>query len=1406
MTEPSRVATLATRERNQKAARDARQRRAQSDDNVTASIASSTDLPQPSSPAPRSPFPASPSSRAPQLFASLAATWAARFTRSPTELNVNLTTTLRSILAMSKRIPDSTLHQHENIAIEALQLAVAPPTPVPTPAVATAQPAAPSPSSPDSAAAAAGAAAPSAAPPAVPADAVPVAPYTLPLHLQHLFLRLLRLQLTRLPAYYRKLGSSFEARNEVPPPALGVPAYLSFVDRAHAVCGAMLNKHLPLLNTSPSTIPLSPPAVWAELLVPLAFHLQLMSFPSDPAAFSQRAVVDLFEGSVGFVRALWKYPACEDVFLRLVALMEGAPSEHTEWMRRMTLKAVRAWRCDDAAIAPDKAISLNEPHDPSFVVRSAPPSIQQHSVMMNLMILLAGSLRTHDRKHPGTEEETPQSILFVREMLAECKSMFKLFTMAAKQPFSSAASSSSSSSASDAPSTPLPHRHRSLLPLFALLGLAQSLEDVVVPEDEEVRGPLQLVRSVRAEVRSMLGSILRFPEVVSMAQGDRGWPCINALGAACPSCLFVWVASVAIVHATQRDASLITLNSGAPGPLLLRACWVTLRSFLQICDVSWLLHGSIQPAAKEPITPPPTPAEPVDSSAALSTSATAPVAVPKPPRKSFPLDTARLLQLNAWLRSSFYLLLPHYSRSLGILLIALNDRPAQTLVLSVLWQRVKYIHLVWRWYAVQESASPRKPKAASSDASQRQAQERLKRIATMQPVKPAENLFDSAAPSSGPSAPLKIVPIRLPALLLNRAQSTLVMSVVSVLARLASSPAWSDVNPAPRPYLGSPDDEAPEFDSNRIQLYSSPGPSTQSHGPEEKRGTVDFLAASERLELERQATHARTLHAFQVALILDVMGLLDFARPPNFAPFEQLLKVVSAISCGEVVPGEEKTIDDTQWLLQVHEIEDARARQQFGRRVMEIFVRCFLNPDINDPVDPSAASPLDSVGSGERLPLFLGMEQQTEAVELNFKRFADPNHGRGTIDSIATMLAQSGVLFAPSLFSSPALAVLDPFSTPWPALCRTLLLRPTSVFAPLELGWASRNFFLAGVFRRALGAMARKGSKANAASQGSIPFDIAFHYLLPWSFSLLQHPQPDLNVRIQDLFAEIWRSGYLRATQTDAAANDVLPLPSSSSIAPLPPAPSGAALEAFLRSLLPFWLQTVLSLYPKILPNRAVVDVFVSVCSALPATDMALLASLEMVRTRAAQMITALLRNEKIMKSWRAVMDGIDSGVEDAEATGVPVHAPPEGVAVPADFPRESFAKVRSLLLLYCHLMQSLDGSLFPLALAGLDDLLVRTLSPALHPLCTPLRASVASLIHASLVHSFDLTKREQAVCWYLSAVERLNIPIGIKQPEALVVPQSDRKRSVLQRFEEISQRVEERAAAAQAGPFRTDR
>ena len=1336
-----------------------------------------TDLPQPSSPASsRSPFPTPASSRAPQLFASLAATWSARSSRSPAELHANLTSTLRSILAMSKRIPDSTLHQYESIAIEALQMAVAEVGPQSGVVV---------PASPD-------------------AVAAPVAPTSaslaLPPHMQHLFLRLLGLQLTRLPAYYRKLGSTFEERNEVLPPALSVPAYLSFVDRAHAVCGAMLNKQLPVLNSAPT--PASP---WAELLAPLAFHLQLMSFPPDAAAFSQRAVVDLFEGSAGFVRALWKYHACEDVFVRLVALMEGAPSEHTEWIRRMTLSAIRAWRSADPTNAPGRAPSLNEPHDSSFVVRSTPPSIQQHSVLMNLSLLVTGSLRTYDRKHPGTEEQSPQSSLFVREMLAECKSMFKLFTTNAIRP---ATSASPPSSTSENPASPF--RHRSLLPLFALLGIAQSLEDVEVPADDDAGDSLLLVRSLRSEIRSMVGAILRLPEVLAMAQGERGGPCVNALGVACPSCCFVWIASVAIVHATQRDVSLITLNSAPPGPLLLRACWITLRAFLQILDVSWLLHGAIQPDTKEPATPPPTPAEVTDAPAAASASSAEPAAVPKlPARKSFPLDTSRLLQLNGWLRSAFYLLLPHYSRSLGILLIALDDRRTQTAVLSALWQRVKYIHLVWRWYAAQESTAPRKPGA--EDRSTPQAQKRLKRIATMQPVQPTENLFATVASSSpASSVPLKIVPIRLPALLLNRAHSTLAMSVFSVLARLANSPDWAEPLPANRPYLGSPDDEAPELDLNYSALE-------RSQRKEEKRGTVDSVAASERSDRDRHGAHSRTLHAFQVALILDVMGLLDFARPPNFAPFEQLLKVVSALSCGEPVPrgelaAKEQLTADMQWLQQAHEIEAAHIRRVFGRTVLEIFVRCFLCPDINDP-DPSAAA-INSMSHGEKLPPFLGMEQQIEIVELNCKRFADPNKSRATLDSIGAMLGQSGVPFAPS---SPALAVPNPLSTPWPALCRMLPLRPTSSFMPQELGWASRNFFLAGVFRTALGVSRKRRPAGDASSQSSIPFEIVFHYLLPWSFSLLQHPQPDLNARIQDLFAEIWRSGYLRATRPSATMEDTVAASSkevdsslqlflaSVSIAPLPPAPSGSSLELFLRSVLPFWLPTVLQLYPKVLPNRAVVDVFVSVCSTLPATDLTLLAALEMVRTRAAQMIAALLRNERTMKSWRAVMDGIEQGTEKEE-DGVPVYAPPPGVPVPADFPRDSFAKVRSLLLLYCHLMQSLDGALFPLALAGLDDLLVRSLCPTVHPLCTPLRASVASLIHAALVHSFDLTKREQAVAWYIAAVQRLNIPIGIKQPEVTVITQADRKKSVMQRFEEISQRVEERAAAAQVGPFRTDR
>jgi hypothetical protein len=213
--------------------------------------------------------------------------------------------------------------------------------------------------------------------------------------------------------------------------------------------------------------------------------------------------------------------------------------------------------------------------------------------------------------------------------------------------------------------------------------------------------------------------------------------------------------------------------------------------------------------------------------------------------------------------------------------------------------------------------------------------------------------------------------------------------------------------------------------------------------------------------------------------------------------------------------------------------------------------------------------------------------------------------------------------------------------------------------------------------------------------------------------------------------------------------------------------------------------------------------------STLPSTDLALLATLRQIRDRAANMLTKLMDQKQALNKWRQVTDLLEQTDEndedneddsdereetsnddgappalstvavDKDASSAPswMHRVPPNVRLPSHFPRESFSRVRSLLLLYLHLMQQLDAPLFGSALGLLTELLERTLDPSVHPVATPLRASVAQLIHATLVRSFDLYKRDQAVGWYIDIVRRLHIPIGIKQPRQPSISEIKRQR-----------------------------
>jgi len=278
------------------------------------------------------------------------------------------------------------------------------------------------------------------------------------------------------------------------------------------------------------------------------------------------------------------------------------------------------------------------------------------------------------------------------------------------------------------------------------------------------------------------------------------------------------------------------------------------------------------------------------------------------------------------------------------------------------------------------------------------------------------------------------------------------------------------------------------------------------------------------------------------------------------------------------------------------------------------------------------------------------------------------------------------------------------------------------------------------------------------------------------------------------------RNGYAEATgQASTPLSPSVQL-ECTEVAPLPPPIAGTALEAFLRQLLPFYAQTLLSIYPRVVTSRSVVDAFLSLFDFLPSSDLLLLRLLALQADRAAALLTELIRDRGAMPRWRQVLDMLpdeDGGEQDEEGhtdgrrpdedqreqtppalpaateSSAPewMHRVPPNVRLPRAFPRESFAPARSLLLLFLQLVQQLDGSLFPRGLALLEVLLTDTLDPRRPEaaVATALRSSVLSLIHQTLVRSFDLVHRARAVEWFVALSRRLSIPLAPKeQPQPL--------------------------------------
>ena len=1456
------------RESNQREAREATAKQRAEDGSVRMRAASP---PPPTSSGSSS---SSSAARAAQLFASLDASWAGRTTRSSAELSANLTSTVRSLLAIGRHIPDATLHRHRDSALRPLEYAatatLAQPTPDPSPPAPIAI-AAPTETT-DTAEAAATAAT---AAPAAPAPA----PYILPLHLQHLFLRLLLLQSRRLPPFIHAVWQRSSESDPPTPlaPGMDLDSFLAFITRAHRVASATVDtqaaKMLLLATPSPSaaaaaaasssvSAATSSPSSggWSSLLCSISLHIELLAYCCSPSSVllanplepedvrgshKVAARLQALFGQPAVMASVRTYDQLQELLSQLVAVLEAEALFDS--LDRIALRMLSSWRTDGASAASSvsplsaaaavAAAAVTAAHDPSFVVHAAPPSMAQHSTLMRFVSLVRDTLLKEDQVRAAQNALTASASPSSTEQLRQrrnplCAHFVKAITNEAVQQFDECVATAS------AP-------QRCLIPLFALIGLSSS-SAVVVAGERQPDDLHTLLRKVRSELQRMLRFVLSMPEVRGMAlqqvpsssshAAAATWPCSNALNVACPSCLFVWLASAAVVYASTQadsipppqppnDQSESEPESSSAGT----AAWLLMRSFLQIADCTWLLHGAIQaaPSHAEPSTPPPTPAEPTAASAVVLPPS--PSLSPSPSKLS--VDRARSLQLLAWTRSPFYELLPLYSRALSSAFLALQQQPqgldVQTELLGVMWQRVKYIHLVWRWHAQHATPTATTTTASASAAvtsirtqlaqASLKANNRIRNIAQMQPTNNPVSLPEPVAPASsstssdpapslidGASASpshllLRVVPVTLPSMLLNRTHATLAMSVTMVLAGIAKDRAWQSS------CLGTP---PPRPDAIADLVAQA------------DRGKAD-----QQQQQQQQLQQRQRLHAYSIACMLDILSYTEFARTSDdFAPFKELMAILLAMATGKEVPSTATDSSSSSttaasaapatpaaaatsseintgraWVRQAELAQRASLhRISFARCILRTYFRCFFQPDFGVSASPSPSSS-SSFSVVEHLPLFLGLDAApSQVVEATLRDSTRWSASGST--SLSCMLGQSGRLFAPLLLRTHRdLVVPKADSTPWPALCGALATRATASFVQSEPSFAARCFFLAGLFRGCL-------------DPRLVDPTLQMHYVLPWTWALVQHPQKELNARVQDLLTQVLHNAYLQATRGGAAAStaEENELCESSAIKPLPPTLCGAALEAYVRSLLPFYVHVVVGLYPRVVSSRSLADSLLTLFATLPSTDLALLAALRLLRDRAAAMLNHLMQQKTTLVKWRRVTDLLEEPNEQEddereeieareEASGdegdqetptlsaaagkdgstAPswMHRVPPNVRLPRHFPRESFSRVRALLLLYLHLMQQLDAPLFGSALGLLTDLLERTLDPAVHPVATPLRASVAQLIHATLVRGFDLYKRDQAVRWYIDIVRRLHIPIGIKQPRQPTIGETTRQR-----------------------------
>jgi hypothetical protein len=1055
-----------------------------------------------------------------------------------------------------------------------------------------------------------------------------------------------------------------------------------------------------------------------------------------------------------FASNLTQYEGLRDLLQSMVTLL--VTDGDSARLRRIAMQILRSFRSDPIPFPPASASSSSSSsstlastrtHLIQSGVKRTPPGLVQHEGVMSFLgmtVQAAGEMEKNEAKPEQSTSSPPSTTeTFLLALLQELHEQFHLATAASESKLF----------------------HRSSMPVFGVIGLLQAIDGDATPAatNDSVDKPLAVVlEKARAELRSMLAALFNTPDVQSLYSHLRSlspchptlsfgqpWPCTNSLGVCCNSCLFTIVVTTACVQgakwipnddnitaASRRGPSQLARPPAHPKPsLLLISTTLVAHTFLHLIDTTWVLNGSIELAEELPMA-----ATDGSSSQASDRSTAGAGASRPPPNPSAPSSPPRLL---AWLSSPLYALLPHYTRAFSLLFLHLQSREEQQRLLGHVWRRVKYVHCVWRWYRTDGGGAGSVPLSSGATtfaagdltaSGLKEAVERAKQAASEinEAPKTVKLPVSPALAPSPRSVRVSSTPIRLHRTTLRRAHSGCYLSLLMFLGAILRDARWRGA--------------VAQEGENEV---------------DDEEGRVTLAAASKQ-------------QAFSIAIIIDILSHLEFlastvtvasgASNPSvsaaggpqpgrngFGPYKEVLEIVLALVTGREIRDAASSPSQSASLVEPSPNELVRRahramlyRDAFARETMSMFIRCFFKPQSGEDEAKSVLlSPtlgLESAGShlvkASKLPQFVALPY---------------------------LLAASGLPFAPTILSHPSLQLPDPLTTPWPALTSKLTIAPPSSGSnspgSFDAVTASRQYFLAGVF---------------SGTASLLPFSMSFHYLLPFLF----HLSTSQGERLRGLkkrglqgLCGLVKRGFRVATMgvQENEEDD-----SSQMFPGLPLAPSGADLERFLRQLLPFLTSHVLASFPHYAGFQQVLEVYLCVFACVPGNDVLLLHSLQTLLTKSSSILVGLMENEARLKRWKQVTElagrtrqdeGEDEDKEEDDAVedDFQVYDLPQNVRLPQKFP--SLTSVRKLLLLHLQLMQSLDGTLYPRALAQLDHLFTHTLSPSLHPVATPLRSSLAAMLHESLVRGFDLSKRDATAEWFIRMEERLNIPVGIQAP-----------------------------------------